>query len=201
MSDLSPRRQQLMLAATRVVAGHGLRGLTHRAVDREAGVSEGSSSAYYRTRQALQEGLAQYVASAAAGDVTALTDDLRSSGADDDRKVELTSRLFLRWIGERDVLLARLELELAATRDPSLASVLAGWRRRLVGIVASIMSDRGVADAERQAEVLVAALDGVLLGALLRPARSRKTFVTGSLERLMGGLAGPTEPSRGAAAP
>lgn len=191
MAELSPRRRQLMTAATVVVAEQGLKGLTHRAVDRQAGLSEGSCSAYYRTRQALQEGLAQYVASTAAGDVAALTDDLRDCGPDDDRKVELTTRLFLRWLTERDVLLARLELELAAARDPSLAAVLTEWRQRLVGTVGAIMTDRGVAEPERRAEVLVAALDGVLLTALLRPARARRTFVTGSLERLMGDLAEP----------
>jgi DNA-binding transcriptional regulator YbjK len=191
MAELSPRRRQLMAAATRVVADQGLKGLTHRAVDRVAGVSEGSCSAYYRTRQALQEGLAQYVASTAAGDVAVLTDDLRECGPDDDRKVELTTRLFLRWLSERDVLLARLELELAAARDPSLAAVLAEWRERLVGLVAAIMDDRGVDDSQQRAEVLVAALDGVLVTALLRPARSRRAFVAASVERLMRGLAEP----------
>jgi hypothetical protein len=39
--------------------------------------------------------------------------------------------------------------------------------------------------------VLVAALDGVLVTALLRPARSRRTFVAASVERLMRGLAEP----------
>ncbi len=180
-----------MKAATTVVAEHGLRGLTHRAVDRQAGLSEGSCSAYYRTRRALQEGLAQYVASTAAGDVAGLTEDLRACGPADDRKVELTTRLLLRWLGERDLLLARLELELAAARDASLAVVLAEWRKRLVGLVAGIMTDRGVADEARRAEVLVAALDGVLLSALLRPVRSRRAFVTGSLERLMSSLAEP----------
>ncbi|MEO6510780.1 MAG: hypothetical protein ABIO16_07305 [Nocardioides sp.] len=191
MAELSPRRRQLMASATRVVADQGLKGLTHRAVDRDAGLSEGSCSAYYRTRQALQEGLAQYVASTAAGDVAALTEDLRSCGPDDDRKVELTTRLFLRWLSERDVLLARLELELAAARDPSLAAVLADWRQRLVGLVAAIMADRGVGESQQRAEVLVAALDGVLVTALLRPARSRRTFVADSVERLMRGLAEP----------
>ncbi len=191
MAELSPRRRQLMAAATRVVADQGLKGLTHRAVDRDAGLSEGSCSAYYRTRQALQEGLAQYVASTAAGDVAALTEDLRSCGPDDDRKVELTTQLFLRWLSERDVLLARLELELAAARDPSLAAVLADWRQRLVGLVAAIMADRGVGESQQRAEVLVAALDGVLVTALLRPARTRRTFVAASVERLMRGLAEP----------
>ena len=191
MPDLSPRREQLMRAATRVTAEQGLRGLTHRAVDREAGVSEGSCSAYYRTRQALQEGLAQYVASAAASDVEALTAELRACGPDDDRKVELTSRLFLRWLTERDVLLARLELELAAARDPRLAAVLTDWRSRLVGVVAAIASEAGLDDADERAETMVASADGILLAALLRPARGRRAFVTSALGRLMGRLTEP----------
>ena len=191
MPDLSPRREQLMGAATRVTAEQGLRGLTHRAVDREAGVSEGSCSAYYRTRQALQEGLAQYVASAAAADVEALTAELRACGPDDDRKVELTSRLFLRWLTERDVLLARLELELAAAREPRLAAVLTDWRSRLVGVVAAIATEAGLDDADERAEALVASADGVLLAALLRPARGRRAFVTSALGRLMGRLTEP----------
>jgi DNA-binding transcriptional regulator YbjK len=188
---LSPRRRELLVAATRVVAEHGLRGLTHRAVDREAGLSEGSCSAYYRTSRALREALAQFVASTAADDVATLTEDLRAYGPDDDRKVELTARLFLRWLQERDVLLARLELELAATRDPELAAVLTDWRTRLVGLVASMATERGLGDAQRRAEALVAAADGVLLAALLRPARGRRAFVTSALQRLLGALADP----------
>jgi DNA-binding transcriptional regulator YbjK len=177
-----------MGAATRVVAEQGLRGLTHRGVDREAGLAEGSCSAYYRTRQALQQGLARYVASTAAADVTALTDELRGCGTDDDRKVELTSRLFLRWLKERDVLLARLELELAAARDPELAEVLAEWRSRLVGVVATMAGDRGLDRPHERAEALVASADGILLTALAKPARGRRAFVTASLARVMGRL-------------
>nr|WP_228499606.1 TetR family transcriptional regulator [Nocardioides agariphilus] len=186
-----------MAAATRVLAEQGLRGLTHRAVDREAGLSEGSCSAYYRTSRALQEALAQYVAATAAADVIALTEELRACGPDDDRKVELTAQLFSRWLAERDVLLARLELELAAARDPDLAAVMTEWRTRLVGLVATMATERGLADAGPRAEALVASADGVLLAALQRPVRGRRAFVTASLERLLGGLA-DHEPDDGA---
>jgi hypothetical protein len=102
--------------------------------------------------------------------------------------------MFLRWLSERDVLLARLELELAAARDPGLAGVLRGWRERLVDVVASIISSRGLDQAPARADALVAAADGILLAALVRPVRGRKAFVTISLERLMGGLATAEDP-------
>jgi hypothetical protein len=98
----------------------------------------------------------------------------------------------LRWLQERDVLLARLELELAAARDAELAAVLTDWRTRLVGVVAAMASERGLGDAAQRAEALVASADGVLLAALVRPARGRRAFVTSSLERLLGGLADPS---------
>jgi DNA-binding transcriptional regulator YbjK len=184
----------MMSAATRVVAEQGLRGLTHRAVDREAGLSEGSCSAYYRTRRALQAGLTQYVASALAGDVTTLTDQLRSCPPDDDRAVDLTTRLFLRWLAQRDLLLARLELTLEATRDPELAALLVEWRARMVNLVAAIFAARGLDHSAERAEVLIASFDGVLLGVMARPVRGRKAFLSRSLELLMGSLVGKEHP-------
>jgi DNA-binding transcriptional regulator YbjK len=188
MAELSPRRQELMAAATRVTADQGLRGLTHRAVDREAGLSEGSCSAYYRTRQALQLGLAEHVAGTLTEDVVALAAELQDCGPHEEQKTELTSQLILRWVRERHLLLARLELGLASARDPELAALMAEWRHRLVGVVASIIEARGHEEAEERAEILVAALDGVLLAALVRPARGRRAYVTGALQRLMSGL-------------
>ena len=51
------RRTQLLDAALSVVANKGLKGLTHRAVDAAADVSEGTTSNYYRNRSALVEGV------------------------------------------------------------------------------------------------------------------------------------------------
>ena len=50
MPELTPRRREILDAAVEVLAEQGLKGLTHRAVDRRAGLSEGSSSAYFRSR-------------------------------------------------------------------------------------------------------------------------------------------------------
>ncbi|CAM5696803.1 Mycothiol-dependent maleylpyruvate isomerase metal-binding domain-containing protein OS=Streptomyces violarus OX=67380 GN=FHS41_000525 PE=4 SV=1 [Streptomyces violarus] len=50
------RRTVLADAAIGVLAEAGIRGLTHRAVDRAADLPAGTTSAYYRTRQALLTG-------------------------------------------------------------------------------------------------------------------------------------------------
>ncbi|MCP1414281.1 TetR/AcrR family transcriptional regulator [Paenarthrobacter sp. A20] len=47
------RRTQLADAALAVVSAQGLKGLTHRAVDAQAGVAVGTTSNYFRNRAAL----------------------------------------------------------------------------------------------------------------------------------------------------
>src|SRR5882762_7629376 len=47
------RRRRLADAAIDTLATAGMRGLTHRSVDRAAGLPEGSCSYYFRTRHAL----------------------------------------------------------------------------------------------------------------------------------------------------
>src|SRR6476661_513579 len=50
------RRTVILDAALRVLAEHGMRGLTHRAVDAAAEIAPGSTSYYFRSRSALVEG-------------------------------------------------------------------------------------------------------------------------------------------------
>ncbi|RYE78666.1 MAG: TetR family transcriptional regulator, partial [Myxococcales bacterium] len=74
------RRDVLLDAALQVIADAGLRGLTHRAVDRRAGLPEGSCSAYLRTRQALLVAAAQHVSTSLRADVERLTAKLEPHG-------------------------------------------------------------------------------------------------------------------------
>ncbi|MEV0646846.1 TetR family transcriptional regulator C-terminal domain-containing protein [Phytomonospora sp. NPDC050363] len=53
MPENPERRAKLGDAAVRVIAREGCRGLTHRAVDREAGVPIGTAVNYHRTREDL----------------------------------------------------------------------------------------------------------------------------------------------------
>ncbi len=189
-APLSPRRRQLLEAALHVIADEGLRGLTHRAVDRSAGLPEGSCSAYWRTRQGLQAALTEYVASALLGDVDDLAE--RITGCDgESRKIEESLALFLRWLDQRELLVARLELTMAATRDADLRALLVDHRSRLVEIVEGIMDAAGKEHGFARAEALVASYDGILLAGLLQPPDGRRAFLTRSLELLSDSLTGP----------
>ncbi len=102
------------------------------------------------------------------------------------RAVAEVSGLFSRWLEEPDLLSARLELTVAATRDPQLAERFAQWREDLVGMVRDVLADAG--NEPGSADALVAALEGVLLASLLQPADRRGTFVATSVELLLAGF-------------
>ena len=55
------RRQTLLDAAIQVLGERGMRALTHRAVDAEAGVTAGSTANYFPTREALLEAITERV--------------------------------------------------------------------------------------------------------------------------------------------
>ncbi|WP_395656189.1 TetR/AcrR family transcriptional regulator [Nocardioides sp.] len=186
----SPRRRQLLDAAQSVLADGGLKGLTHRAVDRRAGLPEGSCSAYLRTRQALQAALAEHVAGQLLADVDRLADRMRD--ADEPDGVDAALELFQRWLDQRELLVARLELTMAATRDPGLAQVLETHRVRLVEIVDAIVTAAGKEHGAARAEALVASYDGILLAALLKPDSEHRSFLARSMDLLGTGLAGPS---------
>src|SRR6266702_3933391 len=66
------RQTDIADAAIATLARDGMRGLTHRAVDRAAGLPEGSVSYYFRTRQALLQATAERLAELDAAEVPAL---------------------------------------------------------------------------------------------------------------------------------
>jgi DNA-binding transcriptional regulator YbjK len=182
------RMELLLDAAVRVVADNGLRGLTHRAVDRQAGLPEGSCSAYLRTRDALVLAVTEYVAERAARHVRELARELAEHSLDGDRAVDAVTRHILGWIDEREHLVARLELTIQASRDPALAASIDSLRRDLVDVVAELLTARGKPHGAAAAETLVASFDGVLIGALPRPVNQRKAFVRQAIGALMAGL-------------
>jgi DNA-binding transcriptional regulator YbjK len=187
----SPRRQQLLEAALHVLADEGLRGLTHRAVDRRAGLPEGSCSAYLRTRRALQAALAGYVADLLLADVDRLAADVACASEPDGVAPALD--LFQRWLDQRELLVARLELTMAASRDAELAGLLGAQRGRLIELVERIMVATGKEHGTARAETLVASYDGILLAALLKPQHERRSFLERSLDLLGKGMAGVAE--------
>lgn len=175
-SQLSPRMQLILDAATRVVAAGGMRGLTHRAVDAEAGLPQGSTSGYLRTRLALLTALTEFTAAGLIDSVEQLAGE-QQAGQSDAAVVDHALELFAGWLREPDALIAKAELAQEATRQPEIAAAMAPARERIHGLVQQILTAAGVDDAEGSARAVIAAMEGVLMSALSQPAGDRELYV------------------------
>jgi len=60
------------------LAGHGAKGLSHPKVDRQAGVPDGSTSYYFRTRTALLRAVAERLAELDLAELKSVTEAARA---------------------------------------------------------------------------------------------------------------------------
>lgn len=116
------RRDQLAEAAITVLALQGSHGLTHRAVDAAAGVPTGTTSRYFRSREALLNGVIDRITRRLDERVTAYrVDPLDPADLED----ALTGLLTLMQTREPYDPLALFELHMEGTRKPALRATLA----------------------------------------------------------------------------
>lgn len=197
--SFTPRQERLLAAAVRLVAASGLRGLTHRGVDREAGLPEGSCSAYMRTRSALLTRLTEYVIAFFTAEIADLTQRIESHAGEKEYAVSQTGAMLRSWLDEPDLLLVRMELTLEGSRQPAIAAIMQAQAQRLTEVVEHTMLTAGHEHGTARATTLIAAIDGILLRALREPPARRDALTEESLRLLLGGLAGlGTDPGSGA---
>lgn len=177
-----PTRPELVAdAAVTVLARDGLRGLTHRAVDAEAGLSDGSTSNCFRSRTALLQAI---VARLEQLDLAALTagppPDVTSMSAVASYlagNVKLmTSHRHVR------ATRARLALLLDETAGPAMGA----GHRRFVEMLEVVLVEGGHPDPEPAARAVADLLEGALVHAV--SVRSRSVDVrelTAAVERLL----------------
>lgn len=161
----SDRKTLIADTAIALLASVGARGLTHRAVDAEAGLPAGSTSAYCRTRAEL---IALTLARHAALDLEDLEGDASGwarAALTPERFVDTLSRRIEDWLtpAKRARLVARFELYLIASREPELAAVVAEQRSRFVQAAVAALRAAGIERPETVAPGLVMTVDGMLL--------------------------------------
>ena len=166
------RKEKAADAAIEVIAGGGMRELTHRAVDARAGLPAGSTSSCYRSRSALLRGVLDRLVERqeemlARWPVTGWRND---TPAERDRIVDMLTDLLTYWLGEgRAHSQARLEMYLDAVRRPELRPYLEAASNRFLERTRAGMIDGGLPDVDASARLILAQLDGILFDALARP--------------------------------
>ncbi|HEY7594721.1 MAG TPA: TetR family transcriptional regulator [Actinophytocola sp.] len=154
----SDRRDLIADATIATIARAGMRGLTHRAVDRAAGLPEGSTSYYFRTREALLFAALARMAELDVADIG----QVPAVGEVDEMSALLVA-VMRRWLTSgRERTQARFELSLEATRRPELRAKMTEYGSGFRLMPEKLLAAAGIRDARRRAQALVSFIDGVL---------------------------------------
>ncbi len=191
----SARTRQVGDAAIAVLAEQGARGLTHRAVDAEAGLPPGTTSNYARTREALLTLTLTRIAELEAADAVEAGaaelsepgysrselsgsgisgsgisgSGISASGVSVVGLAGLLATVLDRWINDPEArrrVLARFELALEATRRPGLRAFYDEMGLGIRVETARLLAASGSADPERDAWTLIAWMEGTAFYAL-----------------------------------
>jgi len=165
------RRAQILDAAVDILADTGVGGLTHRQVDARAGLPAGTTSNYFRTRQALLQATAARTVELHWQRVAFVQTIIGPMSRDGVRA------LMTRLLSEPDeqfrrATLARFELFLEGTRRPELRPFLGELQAAAVRTATLILESGGYTPSPRQMDVLSRLLNGLVFSELTFQSRT-----------------------------
>ncbi|MEV0254581.1 TetR family transcriptional regulator C-terminal domain-containing protein [Streptomyces sp. NPDC050732] len=162
------RRTLLADTALDVLADEGMRGLTHRAVDRRADMPPGTTSAYFRTRAALLTGLVTRLVELDQAELHTTAAQLLPLPTAEELVNGLALLTHQRLTGEgRRRSLARYACTLESVRDQELREILVPRENAGREAVRSFLAGHGVTDVENRAQTLLTCVDGLVFERLV----------------------------------
>ncbi|MER6216290.1 MULTISPECIES: TetR/AcrR family transcriptional regulator [unclassified Streptomyces] len=164
----SDRRTLLADAALDVLADEGIRGLTHRAVDRKAAMPPGTTSAYFRTRAALLTALVTRLVHLDQAELHTTAEELPPLRTVDElvEGMALLTRRRLTGEGRRRSL-ARYACAVESVRDPELREILVPRENAGREAVRQFLAAQGVKDVENRTHTLLTCIDGLVFDRLV----------------------------------
>ena len=165
---MSNRREVLLDGAIRVLGERGIRTLTHRAVDGEAGLATGSTANYFPTREALLEAIVDRVSV-----LERQRFDELAVGVVPLTPVDL-GRAIAGWVQEgtgdsRALTLARYAVLVEAGNNPRIRHRLAETGDRVNAWFANWLRQIGSTDTDHDVHVLGNYITGLMLHQLAMP--------------------------------
>ncbi|OZD04568.1 TetR family transcriptional regulator [Rhodococcus sp. 06-235-1A] len=183
------RRSELADAGLRLLAAEGSRGLTHRAIDEEAGVPRGTASNYYKTRADVIAGLIERI-----GQRLAPSAEVHEPLAAQHPGPELFGAyirdIVARLLTNREVTLALFELRLEASRRPEIRDILGTWQRSNFSADVEFNLAAGLPGGRKEVALFHYAIDGLLLDRLTYPI-DPDTSTDEVVDALVAGLLNP----------
>jgi len=181
------RRDELCDAAIGVIAREGMRGLTHRAVDRAAGVPEGTTSYYFRTRLALLVGVTERLLALDLADAATAPPP---AALDLDAVADMVTQIVTYWTGPgRERMLARYEISLESVRHPELRERFLATGAALRATIGEAFAQLGAPDPHRAGRDFAAMLDGLVYDQLAGAGGSRTAAeLRATIRQMLAGL-------------
>lgn len=186
MAENRDRRDLLRDAAIEVLARQGGRGLTHRAVDHEAGLPEGTAKNYFGTRDALLQAAAERC-------VERYWADLRLMEAAEiegrEHLVVLLRELLDRALTvNRSRVLAYIELHAEAARRPRVQETLAELTRADLALHLEAHKAAGLPATRRSAAMVTMCLNSALTYLLAQPPETLRAYGLDDLDAFLADL-------------
>jgi DNA-binding transcriptional regulator YbjK len=183
------RRNQILDAAIDILCDDGVGGLTHRQVDTRADVPVGTTSNYFRTRQALLEATAARTVDLHWQRVEALQSAIGPLSRDALKALMIRmldpDEQFRRWT------LARFELFMEGTRRPELQPFLNELQAAAMKSAGLILESAGLAPSTEQVGELARLLNGLAFSSLtISPDRPGAEDPAGLVDRLLKAVLG-----------
>jgi DNA-binding transcriptional regulator YbjK len=160
------RRDRLADAAIELLATEGSRGLTHRAVDAQADQPPGTTSRYFRTRDALMGGVVERVSALHFADLGRAPKGRLDGSA---LAGHLAGMVHDAVTTNRTRHLAVFELFLESTRRPALHDQMVATRTAQIQLMRDIHAAAGIDLGSEGASMLVTAITGLVHIALTTP--------------------------------
>jgi len=183
------RRVALIDAALEVLAREGARGLTFRAVDKEAAVPPGTTSNYFLNRDDLLTQSGARVYERLQPD-EATIERQRTASRDRETYAALMRELVTRVSAFRTGYLALLELRLESTRRPALRALLTDRVRVDVDANIAYHEASGLPGDATAVKLLMLTLNWLIVEQLTLPdvfsEEEREALVTAAVERIVG---------------
>ncbi|MEU4986703.1 TetR family transcriptional regulator [Streptomyces sp. NPDC021969] len=164
----SDRRTLLADAALDVLADEGVRGLTHRAVDRKAAMPPGTTSAYFRTRAALLTGLVTRLVRLDQAELQTMAEELAPLRTAEELVDGMVLLARQRLTGEgRRRSLARYACAVESVRDRELREILVPRENAGRDAVRLFLAAHGVTDVENRSHIMLTCIDGLVFDRLV----------------------------------
>ncbi|MGW0042273.1 TetR/AcrR family transcriptional regulator [Rhodococcus sp. NPDC003348] len=164
------RRELVATSAIRIISRDGLRALTHRAVDQEAGIPQGSTSHHARTRLALLELVVDTLAERAIADAERAADALGTT-SQGERQLSIAelagviATLVERLAERRDDMKARYALILELDDAPLLQRKLTTQSEVHAitrEVTSSLLAGAGLPNSDERIEELISLTDSLV---------------------------------------